>query len=397
MKKIQILFSPKTTSLLLVVFAFISFETSCKKKDPVVPEDSEDISMVYLTGDNSLIQYTGRIDFSNPEKPAFEYPGVSIKAKFQGPAIDLVLKDYGTGTDQTTNYYHILIDGNLHQVLEVNDVDTIYPLTSNLSDTEHTIEVIKRTEASVGKSQFYGFQIRTGKSLLALPSKPTRKVEFIGDSFTCGYGNEVSTSSPNTGFHSVNENNYSAWGAIVSRNLAAQYHCTAYSGRGLYRNNTATTTGILPSIYDRTLPNSASPVWNTNNYIPDVVIIHLGTNDFFPEQWSVPSMVDSTTFVNTYKTFVSTLRGYYSSAQIICVVPNSLSDNYPAGFRSLGRIKNYIQATVDHHTGSGDNKVHFFELNTQTDPYGEDWHPSNATHQSMADQITPFIEGIMGW
>jgi lysophospholipase L1-like esterase len=393
-----------TRVFLLLLPCLFSIAASCKKKEKVNPDDNTtaaDTSMIYYAADNSFIQYTGRIDFSNPAKPSFSYPGISIKAKFQGSAIDIVMKDFGSGGDQGTNYYHILIDGALYKVLQVNNTDTLYTAARGLSDGDHTIEVFKRTEASVGRSQFWGFRIRKNKNLLALPSKPERKIEFIGDSFTCGYGNEVSIpnpgGNPNTGFHSVNENNYSAWGAIVCRNFDAQYHCTAYSGRGLYRNNTGATTETMPLIYTRTLPNSTNPTWNTSDYIPDLIVIHLGTNDFFPESWGTPSMVDSAQFVSTYINFVSTLRGYYPSAHIICVVPNSLSNWWPVGFNSLTRIKSYIDATVDHHLGLGDNKVHYFELTTQTSPYGEDWHPSNATHLSMANQIKPFIQTIMGW
>ncbi|MBX9850291.1 MAG: hypothetical protein K2X86_00865 [Cytophagaceae bacterium] len=370
----------------------------CKKKDKVEPPaDQEDTTMVYFQADNSNIQYSGRIDFSNPKKPAFSFPGVSIKAKFQGTAIDVLIKDYGMGTVTSTNYYNILIDGSLYTVLKVRSADTLYPVVRNLADGEHTIEVFKRTESSVGKSSFLGFQLRVNKTLLALPAKPARKIEFIGDSFTCGYGNEVSTNSPNTGFHSDKENNYTAWGALTCRALNAEYHCTAYSGRGMYRNNSGSTSGTLPLIYLNTIADAASPAWSPSTYIPDVAVIHLGTNDFFPEQWTPPSMVDSTQFVNTYKNFVGALRGYYPNAHIICVVPNSVSDWYPANFRTLSRMKNYVDAVVDHHVGLGDTKVYYFEIPTQSAPYGEDWHPTNATHVQMSNLIVPFIQTKTGW
>ncbi len=387
---------------LLICLQFFLVQ-ACKKKnttdtpEPII-EVPEDTTMFFFPATNANIQYTGRIDFSSPLKPDFSYPGVSVKAQFEGKAIDVVIKDYGTGGATTTNYFTILIDGALHKIVKVNATDTVYKAARELTDAVHTIEVVRRTEASVGKSSFRGFQLRAQKQLTALSAKPSRKVEFIGDSFTCGYGNDISyASGTNTGFHSVNENNYTAWGAIVCRTLQTQYHCTAYSGRGMYRNNSGSTTGTLPGIYNLLHPDAASPVWNTADYVPDLIVIHLGTNDFFPESWASPSMVDSAVFVNTYKTFLTTLRGYYPSAEIVCVVPNSMSNYYPVGFRSLDRIRNYVDAAVDYAHGQGDANVHFFELATQTAPYGEDWHPSNATHQSMANQITPFLKTVMGW
>jgi hypothetical protein len=30
-------------------------------------------------------------------------------------------------------------------------------------------------------------------------------------------------------------------------------------------------------------------------------------------------------------------------------------------------------------------------------PYGENWHPSNATQKAMADAITPYVKTLMNW
>jgi lysophospholipase L1-like esterase len=382
-----------SASIILTTFSGI-FGCKKKKEENIVLIDT---SMILFTADNPNIQYTGRIDFANPKSPVYSFPGVSVKAKFQGNAIDVIIKDYGTGGATTTNYYNIMIDGAVSKVLMVNSTDTIYQAVRNLSDAEHTIEVFKRTESNVGKSSFRGFQLRAGKTLLSLPAASSRRIEFIGDSFTCGYGDEVSTNSPNTGFHSVNENNYTAWGALTCRTLSAQYMCTAYSGRGIYRNNNGSVSGTIPTFYNRVHPDYASPLWTLSNFVPDVVVIHLGTNDFAPEAWGTPSMVDSAQFVNAYISFVSTVRSNYPAAHIICTVPNGMSDGYPAGLQAYTRIKRYHHAIVDHHTGLGDTKVYYYALTTQNPPYGEDWHPSNATQLSMSNQITSFIQSVTGW
>jgi lysophospholipase L1-like esterase len=386
---------------LLIMSSFLA----CKKKkeDSPAPGDNTDpevLSMVVIPADDAKIRYTGRIDFSNAKAPAYSFSGVSIMAKFSGVAIDVIIKDYGTGSATTTNYYDVLIDDHLKTVLMVNSTDTLYKISHTLTDGNHTIELFKRTEANVGKSSFKGFRIQKGKTLLTLPAVSSRRVEFIGDSFTCGYGDEASiaappSGNPNTGFHSVNENNYNAWGAVSCRALEAQYVCTAYSGRGMYRNNTGSTTGTVPSFYNNIHPDFSGTTWNTSNYVPDVVVIHLGTNDFAPEAMASPSMVDSTTFVDTYISFVNTIRSNYPSAHIICIRPNSMTDYYPVGFQSLTRITHYIQAIVNHF--SSDPKVYYFALTPQLAPYGEDWHPSTATQQSMADQIVPFILTKTGW
>ena len=387
-----------------------SVVAGCKKKDDAVnPANGNvvntnipvDTTMLVTQANHINIQYSGRIDFSNTLAPAYSFPGISIKATFQGPAIDVIIKDYAVGGATTTNYYNVLIDGAIKKVLKVNYTDTLYMIARDLTDADHTIEVFKITEAQVGKSSFKGFRLRTGKSLVSSTSAPSRKIEFIGDSFTCGYGDEVSIAypagNPNTGFHSVNENNYKAWGAVVCRTLNAQYMCTAYSGRGVYRNNTGSTTGTVPSFYNRIHPDDAASSWTVSNYIPDVVVVHLGTNDFAPEAGTPASALDSASFVNAYISFVNTIRSNYPSADIICTVPNSMTDYYPSGSKWLTRVTNYHHAIVNHFTTGGDTKVHYFALTPQSTPFGEDFHPTSATQQSMSDQIVPTIKTIKGW
>ncbi len=350
----------------------------------------------YIKADDPNIQYTGRIDFTNPQKPAYSFPGISIKAKFNGTTITAVIKDFGGGGATTTNYYNVLIDDVVTLKLKVVTADTLYLLASGLTDIDHTVELVKRTESSVGKSSFWGFVI-PGTNLLSLPSPSTYNMEFIGDSWTCGYGNEVSTTSPNTGFHSIHEDNGRAWGYTVAKKFDAQYHCTAISGRGMYRNNSGTTTGVIPDEFGRIFAGQASPTWNFSNYIPDLVAIHLGTNDFALEAQTPPNMLDSALYVDKYIAFITALRGHYgSTTKILCAFGNSTSDGWPVGLKTQTRWRNYINAIVGHFNTNGDNEVYKFELTTQSSPYGEDWHPTIVTHNSIANQISPYIATITG-
>ncbi len=372
----------------------------CKKNDPTPTEESE-IILERVDPTDPNICYLGRIDFSDSTAPSFCHSGVSVMTNFHGKKIQAIIADPAAGGAQNTNYYLGILDGGADTVVfSVSPSDTLYTLFDDLADVEHSIQLFKRTECSVGISAFKGFMIPEGTSLSEY-QKPTRKIEFIGDSQTCGYGNLVSINSadnPTTGFNSVNEDNYWAWGAITARDLDAQYMCVAYSGRGMYRNNTGATIGTLPLIYDKIFPDDgSSPTWNTNDYTPDVIVINLGTNDFAPEAWSSPSMVDSAQFVNTYMTFVYQLRSYYSDAEIICVTGVMMSDYWPVGFQSWTRIQNYTEKVVEELNNAGDSKVHYHMLTPQTEPYGEDWHPTVNTHVQMSASITTKIQSITGW
>lgn len=354
-------------------------------------------NMITIHASDPNIQYSGRIDDSNPDNVMFAYPGVSIKAKFEGSQIDAVLTEYGYGGSTTTNYLNVIINGAEPTVLQLNSQQTNYTLATGLDNGVHTIELFKRTESNVGNVAFGGFKLIEGNTLLSPDALPDRKIEFIGNSITCGYGNESSANPPVSGFTSVNENNYMAWGAVAARTLEAQYSCIAYSGRGLMQNNNGTTNGVLPQIYNQVIADQPSPTWNTNRYSPDVIVINLGTNDFAAETSNSAYYVNETSFVNAYINFIDQLRSYYPCASIICCVGVMMSDYYPSGANQWTRIQSYVSSVRDHFNSQGDDKVYYLMLEPQQAPYGEDWHPTTATDQIMANTLIEFINSNVTW
>lgn len=136
-----------------------------------------------IDADDPNIYYTGRIDFPNPKTVKFAWPGVSIKAKFEGKKCTVLLKNYSTGRDaennDMANYYNLIVDGHI-KVLRVTNKDSSYAVDS-LSEGTHTIELFKRTEGFVGNGEFKGFELEHGKKLLPI-ERLKRKIEFIGNS-----------------------------------------------------------------------------------------------------------------------------------------------------------------------------------------------------------------------
>lgn len=51
-----------------------------------------------IDSDDPNIQYMGRFDFTNPKKVAFDWAGVSVKARFEGSSCSLRLADHKNDT-----------------------------------------------------------------------------------------------------------------------------------------------------------------------------------------------------------------------------------------------------------------------------------------------------------
>jgi lysophospholipase L1-like esterase len=352
--------------------------------------------MVQFNPSDPLIQYTGRINHEDPKNTVFAYPGVSIRAAFQGTAINAMFQDYSSGTAASSNYFNVIIDGGAPKVLQLNPDQTIYALAKGLTDGNHTVELFKRTEALNGKVAFNGFLLVKGKKLLPPAPLPARRIEFIGDSQVCGYGNESSGNPPVDGFTSIKENNYLAWGAITARNLNAQYSCVAFSGRGLFRNFSGTTTGVVPELYDQIIPDDAGVLWDHTKYTPDVIVVNLGTNDYSAEASNSAYKVGPT-FTIAYNAFLAKLRGYYPTTVIICHVGVMMNDGYPSGAKAWTRIQTDVKSIVATKNQSGDSKIYYYSSDPQSAPFGEDYHPTVATHERVAAGLTDYINALLKW
>jgi hypothetical protein len=356
--------------------------------------ETEKHAVENIDADHQFIYYTGRIDFSNPKAARFSWPGISIKASFEGKVCNIRMNDFCTGTDSDgklfSNYYQVIIDKGRIVVLKCEPLKSIYKIDS-LSEGNHTIEIVKRTEGLVGESEFLGFQLEKGKKILALPkSDKIRRMEFIGNSITCGYGNEGANKECK--FSAATENNYMAYGSIIARTLNSEYCAVAFSGKGICRNYDKTTEETIPLIYDRTLTFNENKKWDFKNYIPDVVVINLGTNDF------AHANPDSLEFVSRYFEFVKTIRKNYPNAHIFCINGPMMSDRWPLGSKALSTLKRYVNGMIDQMNRSGDAKVYSFFLSQHGGlGYGCDWHPNVRQHVKSAGELTKFIKEKTGW
>ena len=111
-------------------------------------------SIGFFAADNPFIQYTGRIDFTDPKLPRFWQPGVYITAKFKGHRCKIILNDevlWG----KNHNYLEVILDGKVKRFQTKAKRDTI-DIYKNLLEGEHTFVICKNTEANIGYLEFVG-------------------------------------------------------------------------------------------------------------------------------------------------------------------------------------------------------------------------------------------------
>ena len=324
---------------------------------------------------NSNIQYFGRIDFSDPSKPKFWSPGVYIKAKFKGTDCELIINDEAQGNNH--NYIEIAIDNNAPIRIKLTDKQNIIKAAQGLSDTEHTITICKDTESGIGYLEFVGVKC---DKLLSLPSKPKRKIEYIGDSITAGTGMDLSAIPCDEGQWYEQHNAYMSYGPLTSRALDAQWQLTAVAGIGITKS--CCNMGIvMPDVVDKMYLRENKMPWDFSRYQPDVVTICLGQND---------GVVDSTLFCSAYVKFISNVRMHYPKADIICLTS-------PMANITLNvMLQKYLSGITAYANAKGDKKVYkyFFSKRYHNGCGG---HPDMAEHAQIADELTAYIKQVEHW
>jgi len=372
----------KFTHLLLGGFFVVAATTALATENvPTVPQDNGTPAAsplpVEIAPDNLNLHYMGRWDMSNASSPMCAWSGSAIAIRFHGTAINaqLILG---------RNRFEVVVDGVPTKVL-VGSVDkTVYSLASGLSDADHTVQLFKDTEANVGTASFQGFQLSQGGVIMPYPV-PTHRIEVIGDSISCGYGNEASGKTEH--FSPATENAYWSYGAVAARAFGADYTCIAWSGKKLWPDNT------IVALYDRVLPAQPDSLWKYAPPKPDAVLINLCTNDFGrgdPEEEG---------WVKAYHAFIDQVRKNYPDATIYLALGSMMSD-WPAERHPLTTARGYIQRVVTECNSAGDNKVHFLEFATQNEAInglGADWHPSVKTDQVMAQTFIDALKKDLGW
>jgi lysophospholipase L1-like esterase len=338
--------------------------------------------------------FEGRFDERDPEGPRFQWPGSAVVLRFTGTSAKVTLGEHSFETDEygniAHNWYDAWIDDRLVASLQTVEGVQTYPVAAGLAPGEHRLVIRKRTEAYVGEGQLFGFELDRGASVL--PAVPlARRIEFLGDSITAGYG--VDGPDEKCLFSAETQNYSNTYAALTARALGAEQIAVAASGTGVSRNWRNNTENTMGAIYDRILPTDYRILWDFSRWKPDVVVLNLGTNDF------ASGDPGRDAFIEAYRTLISKVRQNYPSALVVVTLGPMLSDLWPQGAQALTKARAYLSSLVTGINNAGDTRVKLLELPNQDNAatFGCKFHPSAATHRQMADRLGDFLRQQMQW
>jgi lysophospholipase L1-like esterase len=301
------------------------------------------------------------------------------------------------------NYYAGSVDGGepIRIVPDFDRLDNRYPIATGLPYGEHTLSIVKKTDSALGFGRFLGVEIHG--EILPPPERPARRIEIIGDSFSVGAGNEAPNGDVLCGdAHWDGSTDASrSYGMLLGKKLDAEVHVSAVSGRGLVRNYSPRDDARpLPEVYGLTFMEQTNSVeWDTNRFVPDAVLLALGTNDFSPGDGSEPAREKMTVerFTQSYVTFIEALRGYYPDAHFFLLSSPMLGDGWPdSSYRSATDLEASLTAVESHFHEIADSKITKFFV-TRRAGRGCGAHPDLEQHEEMAEELVPVLREALGW
>ena len=269
-------------------------------------------------------------------------------------------------------------------------------IANQSQDKKVTVRVIKLSEAAMSTVGIADIKVDAVNGIEATPAR-IRKIEFIGDSITCGYG--VDASHAESPFTTGTEDVTKAFAYLTAQKLEADYSMVSYSGYGIIsgysENDQKLTTHILPHYYDKVAKSeghfneTVNPLtipWNFNEFTPDLIVINLGTND---DSYTKDHPERQADYEHHYSLFLKQVRANNHHAKILCTLGIMGDRLFPFVERAV--------ASYTKETGDTNIDTMKFEVQLPEDGFGADWHPSTTTHLKAANKLTKHIQHLMDW
>lgn len=276
---------------------------------------------------------------------------------------------------------HIFVDGKLVHTL-VKPAEGAYQV-QGLAPGRHKLRVEVANESQQEPTIFRGFY--RGPGVTALGSAPLgRQIEFIGDSYTVGYGNTSSKRECTEDEIWTTTDTSQSFGPSLANRYRADYQVNAISGRGVIRNYGGFDADTLPEAYPFALFEHGT-TYNDPTWQPQLIVISLGTNDFstplkLDEKWHSREELHAD-YENAYARFVLQLRARNKRALFILWATDTAD----------GEVADETQRVVEKLRSSGEERVSFLLVSGLAFS-ACNYHPSLADDRVIANRLAEVID-----
>lgn len=293
----------------------------------------------------------------------------------------------------------IVLDGD-YDAMTVTDLTTAaksVTLAEGLTRGVHTIRFIKLTEPGTAYS---GSRLTmkeltyNGYILKADDYADSLKLEFYGDSITCGYGNLCTNGTSGAGTWKY-QDGMQTYAAFAARALNAEFSVCASSGYGIYTgypydpenpdNPRLNTTQTIDDIMNIGFWDKSNVAYDWDfSFDADVVVINLGTNDQSFGNIAKRELPDDEVYAEA-KELVDNIRSHNPDCYIIWLggAMGNYEGTYFHGATVLSKLADETENMI-------------FYNGLKTSNAGGDGHPTVQQHKVLGEQLVQLIRDTYG-
>lgn len=262
------------------------------------------------------------------------------------------------------------------KIWRVQDGIHEYEIFSREEKEQVTIRIMKLTEMQYGTAMIADIHA-DGEIHPTEPSE--RKLMFIGDSLTAGYG--VSGCADDLIFTTETEDVTKGYSCLAAEKLHADAWFVCWSGGGITsrwippEEEAPLTDILMPEVFDR---------GSSLSFEPELIAINLGTND---ASYTRGDAAKEKNFTERYASFVKKIAEIYPKSHILCMyglMENTLTESVRKAeemCRQEGVSCSFLA----------------LPLMQEKDGMGTGGHPSAVTHQKTAQVVADRIAEILDW
>ncbi|MCV9928280.1 GDSL-type esterase/lipase family protein [Flavobacterium sp. LS1R49] len=347
------------------------------------------ISIVSISqSKNSTFLYNGRVEKLDNNKVMLIGSASSVSFNFTGN--ECVISLQSVDSWEHHNYVSLVLDGEYIGKLRIEKgAVQSFPVKVTSTKKVHNLTIYKTTEAHTGGVLFVG----TTAKLTSITSIKKKKIEFIGDSITCGAASDPSDIPCDKGEYFDHHNAYYAYGPVLSRAIGVDYLMSSVSGIGMYRNwnDENKDEAIMPDVYENLyLTKDASKPKYDFAFQPDIISIALGTNDFSGGDGKKERLpFNAEKYISNYINFIKMLYKHNPKTQIVITNSPMVNGEKAVIFENcLKKIKEAFATDKTHKT------IIIFKFKPMI-PKGCLGHPDIADHKVLADEYAPFLKKLL--
>lgn len=341
-------------------------------------DDPGDMSAyTHIPLDKNSVKYVGRTSLVNSAL-TLDWSASGVEFSYYGTDAKVQMTFTDTASSKPGCYVSVYVNDVKTQIIELKYGQKWYTVSTGTDPTvKTTVKIVKQNEMQWNYSSLTDIAVLG--TVGERPADKAMKIQIIGDSITAGQG----VLGINDDFVLSEEDATATYGYIMAKQFDADVEVVAQSGIGVYMGSGKSTTNQMPVVYTKAYPRrSYSTIWDYTTDHPDVVVINLGSNDYFQG-------ADDASVYTAVQNFLTQIRSYHPNATI---------------FWAYGLMSNYkwdnIKAAVDNwSTTNNDGRAFFVELpnmSTLTSTVGGAGHPNAEAQSKAGDYLYRQMYSVIG-